>query len=107
VTEILRRDAHKGYMVECQVHAHLMIGGEYFIGETKGTIESFLAEGGSGGQTAAVNSTEICAESSPSTDISKTLQIRPKLKSAGTTDHRRIHHHIYCWASQRCPNADG
>ena len=38
-------------MVECQVHGHLKIGGEYFIGGTKGTIESFLEDGGSRGQT--------------------------------------------------------
>ena len=106
VTDILGRDAHKDSVVECQVHAHLRIGGEYCIGETKGTIESFLAEGGSGGHT-AVNSTEICAESFPSTDISKTVQIRPKWKCAGTTYYSRIHHRVYRWASQRCTNADG
>jgi hypothetical protein len=51
IDHIWGRDAHKNSMVECQVHGHLKIGGEYFIGGTKGTIESFLEDGGSRGQT--------------------------------------------------------
>jgi hypothetical protein len=49
--DVYGRDGNKNSMLECQVHGQLKIGGEYFIGETKGTIESFLEDSGSRGQT--------------------------------------------------------
>ncbi|KIM88434.1 hypothetical protein PILCRDRAFT_3429 [Piloderma croceum F 1598] len=38
----------------CRVYAQLKIGGEHFIGSTKGTFESLLAESASGGQTTSL-----------------------------------------------------
>jgi hypothetical protein len=49
VAKILESDTRKTSVLECRVYAQLKIGGEHFIGGTKDTFESLLAESASGG----------------------------------------------------------